>query len=147
MPSRTAKATAASQHELLGRVRAEASACSGEPYLLTVSAEGRPHCVVVAVVDWERPDGHLVVPAPSSWAGSATRGRRQVTLLWPPSTAGGYSLIVDGLASDLECASASASASAALVAVAPTRAVLHRPGRGAPGVSSCGSDCVPIFGP
>lgn len=47
--------------------------------------------------------------------------RRDVTLLWPPTEPGGYSLIVDGGAEVTD-----ASGDTARLGVVPTRALLHR---------------------
>lgn len=64
-----------------------------------------------------------------------------MTLAWPPRTADGYSLFVDGTA---EVRSAGEDA---VVTVSPSRAVLHRP---APAPtppddpSACVSDCVEL---
>ena len=62
--------------------------------------------------------------------------RPAVALLWPPAEPGGYSLIVDGDAT---------TADDRLV-VAPTKAVLHRPGPPPPAAaaSGCTSDCVRV---
>ncbi|HEU5002344.1 MAG TPA: hypothetical protein VFW71_06140 [Actinomycetota bacterium] len=118
-------------------LRTEAAKFNTEPYLMTVTEQHRPHCAVVAV-DWDPAEGRLIVPAPGSWTGSVASGHRQVTVLWPPAEPGGYSLIVDGLAS-------TSSGAGDLIGVAPTRVVLHR--RGAPVLpaSACGSDCVPLL--
>ena len=123
----------------LERLRAEISKCSAEPYLLTVTGSDRPHCGTVTV-GWDAPGCRLVVRPPSSWARSEASGRRQVSLLWPPTEPDGYSLIVDGVAS------AVVSDGETLLAIELTKAVLHRRGPGLPGNgSSCGSDCVPIL--
>lgn len=135
----TIASMARQHHEALDRLRAEAAGFTDEPYLVTVTTELRPHCGVVTV-DWDGPDSRLVVHAASSWARSEASGHRRVTLLWPPPMPGGYSLIVDGLASTLKH-----EGDEILVAVAPTRAVLHRPGRAAVAGSACGSDCVQIL--
>ena len=60
-----------------------------------------------------------------------------VSLLWPPNEPGGYSLIVDG----------EATCDGDTVAIAPTRAVLHRPGPSPDPQSSCTADCIPITAP
>lgn len=116
-------------------IRDRATAFPGEPYLLTVDADHRPHCGPTPVA-WGEDD--ILVRAPSKWVGSQASGHRQVSLLWAPAEPGGYSLIVDGVAES--------AAEVQKLSITPTRAVLHRPG--APtdqSGSSCGSDCVPIF--
>lgn len=109
-----------------------------EPYLVTVTGDGRPHCSVVTV-DWDAARQHLVVRAPSGWAESDASGYRRVTLLWPPVEPGGNSLIVDGTAE-------TAAGDETSLAIRPTRAVLHRraPAAAGGGVSS-GPDCVPVL--
>ncbi|MGH3247279.1 MAG: hypothetical protein ACRDOI_13865 [Trebonia sp.] len=123
----------------LGRLRAETRARASEPYLLTVTSGGRPHCGTVTVT-WD--DDRLAVwPVPRKWAEAEAAGYRQVTLLWPPSEPGGYNLIIDGTA-----ARGQANDDQALL-VTVTRAVLHRRGAApATSGSSCGSDCVPLTG-
>jgi hypothetical protein len=124
--------------EDLDRLRAAAAGFVTEPYLVTVNAHHQPHCAVVTV-NWDVPGEQLIVHAPSSWPGSEASGHRQVTLLYPPAEPGGYSLIVDGLAGPL------GGPDGELLAVVPTRAVLHRRGEPPSPDSSCGSDCVPIL--
>jgi hypothetical protein len=82
----------------------------------------------------------MLVRAPSKWADADARGHRHVSLLWPPAYAGGYSLIVDGVAQ-----SAAAEAEQQL-SISPTPAVLHRRGHASDNSQSpCASDCVPVF--
>jgi hypothetical protein len=124
----------------LERVREEAMRRGSGAFLLTVSGDGRPHVVAVAVA-WQ--DGSLVMGAGRSSARNAT-DRPGVTLLWPPVAPRGYSLIVDG------DAAVEPSEDGGRVTVRASRAVLHRPGTAEPGsdasaASSCGSDCVPLF--
>ena len=54
--------------------------------------------------------------------------RPTVSLLWPPTAAAEYSLIVDG----------DATVDGSTVRIAPTRAVRHRPAPGG------GNDCAPV---
>ncbi|MGH3207331.1 MAG: hypothetical protein ACRDNO_06195 [Trebonia sp.] len=125
------------------RLRAEIRLRASDPYLLTVTSSGRPHCGTVSVA-WDAGRGPLAVsPVPHTWADSEAAGYRQVTLLWPPAEPGGYSLIVDGTGTG---ARAEAGDDPALV-VTVSRAVLHRRGSApAGGSSACGSDCVPLIG-
>ena len=121
--------------ESLERLRDEMADFATEPYLLTVTEEDRPHCATV-VVAWDA--DRLVVAAPSIWPGSEARGRRQVSLLWPPGQAGGYSLIVDGLADTM--------VGGERRHILPIKAVLHRRGVASPSsISSCQSDRIPIL--
>jgi len=107
-----------------------------DPYLLTVTADNRPHCGTVTV-QWDTSGRRLIAAAPSSWPGSAQSGHCQVSLLWPPPRPDGYSLIVDGDAALVDAEQ--------VLTVRPTRAVLHRRGAGRPGAgASCSSDCIPI---
>ncbi|OBI27149.1 hypothetical protein A5709_06165 [Mycobacterium sp. E1386] len=104
-------------------------------YLVTVDDDYRVHTVAVeprlreAIVD-------------VGLIGGRTRQnlaqRRDVTLLWPPSEPGGYSLIVDGTAEVTD------AGDAVRLAVAPTRALLHREAEpDSPGAAKgCLHDCV-----
>jgi hypothetical protein len=108
----------------------------GFAYLLTVTGDQRAHAVAVRpVVDGDglRLDG----------LGGRTRAnveaRPDVSLVWPPVTDGGYTLIVDGTATLLEGGAS----------VAPSHAVLHRPADHAAdgqasGATSCDNDCLPV---
>jgi len=119
----------------LAELRSASAGYRASPYLLTTSDDGRPHAVAVTVT-W---DGDELVAV----AGGRTRAngaaRPLVSLLWPPSEPGGYSLIVDG--------DAVIAPSGAEVRVRPTKAVLHRPATApAPAeAGACGSDCVPLL--
>ncbi|HZP30670.1 MAG TPA: pyridoxamine 5'-phosphate oxidase family protein, partial [Acidimicrobiia bacterium] len=76
----------------LERLRHElADFASTATYLLTVSADGRPHSVAVAP-RWQGDE--LVMGAGKTSVGNAA-ARPQVSLVWAPAEAGGYSLIVD----------------------------------------------------
>lgn len=121
------------------RLLQQVSRFPGDPYLLTVTAENRPHYGIVTV-RWDVADRRLLVAAPSSWLGSAESGYCQVSLIWPPPEPDGRSLIVDGDA----CSTRDAGEK--MLAIHPTRAVLYRPGQSRPGTdASCGSDCIPIL--
>lgn len=104
-------------------------------YLLTVAEGGGPHAVAA------RPllaDGAVTVEVGSRCMGNAT-SRPSVSLLYPPTTVDGYSLIVDGTARVDE----------GRLRITPTRAVLHRPGprpASAATGGTCGSDCVELTG-
>ncbi|HET6651488.1 MAG TPA: pyridoxamine 5'-phosphate oxidase [Nocardioides sp.] len=111
-------------------------AAYGFAYLVTVTDDHRTH--VVAVRPTMEADGLRV-----EGLGARTRAnvgvRPDVTLVWPPVTDGGYTLIVDGRARPDDDGAA----------VTPTHAVLHRPAADAPegqpsDATSCGADCVPV---
>jgi hypothetical protein len=101
-------------------------------YLITVGDDYRAHTVAVDAV---LSDGTLEVGT----VGNATRGNAtahgEVTLVWPPGTPGGYTLIVDGRG-ELD---------GGQLRVVPSRAVLHR--KAAPGTATkpgCKDDCLPL---
>lgn len=101
-------------------------------YLLTSTA-GAPHAVAMVPL-FEA--GEFVVHGVGRRSRENLLARPQVSLVWPPESEAGYSLIVDGLA----------SADADAVRIRPSRAVLHRPAPRpepvAPG--ACASDCVEL---
>jgi hypothetical protein len=108
-------------------------------YLVTVDDDYRVHTVTVEPELRERVmDVGLI--------GGRTRrnveSRSAVTLLWPPSEPGGYSLIVDGRGEIAEMADSNDDTAA--LRVVPTRALLHRnadpttPGS----ATGCLHDCV-----
>ena len=108
-------------------------------YLVTVDDDYRVHTVTVEPELRERVmDVGLI--------GGRTRKnvqrRSAVTLLWPPSEPGGYSLIVDGQAQIVPVADSDEDTAA--LQVVPTRALLHRnadpttPGS----ATGCLHDCV-----
>jgi hypothetical protein len=113
----------------LADLRAAVADFGPHAFLLSVTSDGRPHAVSVAP-EW-RGDA-LVVAVGAGTAANATE-RPSVTLLWPPTEAGGYSLIVDG----------AASVDGGQVAVTPKKAVLHRSAATPDGGAR--SDCVPVF--
>jgi hypothetical protein len=122
----------------LEKLRTEAERFGATPYLLSVSDDGRPHSVSVAVV-WE--DAGCVADAGKRTLANAA-ARPKVSLLWAPIEPGGYSLIVDA------DASVRGEGDAARVLLRPTRGVLHRPAA-TPGASppkpGCSADCVPLL--
>jgi hypothetical protein len=103
-------------------------------YLVTVGDDFRAHTVAV---DPALADGSLRIGAVGNSTRRNASAHPDVTLVWPPRDAGGYSLIVDGRATVDDDG----------LAVAPTGAVLHRPAvPGTPTASGCGDDCVPVSG-
>jgi hypothetical protein len=113
------------------RLREEVARYGPNPFILTVSEDGRPHAVSAAVA-WEGDD--LVGGCGRSTAVNAA-ARPEISLLWPPADPGGYSLIVDGTASVAD----------QQVRLHPSRAVLHRSAPSPDPSRSCSSDCVPIM--
>lgn len=85
-------------------------------YLITVDDGCRVHTVTVAPT---LRDGTLDVGPVGGHTRDNLARRRNVTLLWPPTEPGGYSLIVDGHARDAGPGSVS-------LVVVPDRALLHR---------------------
>ena len=99
-------------------------------YLITVDDNYRAHTVAVEPELRDLPDGPAGPEGPKAildvgLIGGRTREnlahRSDVTLLWPPSEPGGYSLIVDGRAEATE-----SDAQTVRLGVVPTRALLHR---------------------
>lgn len=107
----------------LDRLHEEVTRFGSGPFLLTVGDDGRPHATAVAVT-WE---GSTLVAGVGRRSAANVAERPDVSLLWPPVDAGGFSLIVDGRA----------TADGEQVVVTPERAVLHRRRADGPG-----SDCV-----
>jgi hypothetical protein len=101
-------------------------------YLITVSDDHHAHTVAVDPILAD--GGFQFGPLGRTTLINATR-HGDVTLLWPPATPGGYTLIVDGRA----------ELTGDALRVHPTRAVLHREATpNSPSTSSCGDDCVPL---
>jgi hypothetical protein len=123
----------------LASLREEIDRHGSVAFFLTVGSDGRPHSVQLGV-DWSEP-GRLVVHPGNSTVANAV-ARPLVSLLWPPTEPGGYSLIVDATVTE---ASGTGDGDNA-VSVQPTKAVLHRPARSDdPGAVAHGSDCVRVF--
>ena len=104
-------------------------------YLITVGDDYRAHTVAVAPV---LSDGVIGVGSIGNTTRKNVGQHDGVTLVWPPSQPGGYTLIVDGLGMLTDDA----------LTVKPTRAVLHRPAApDAPATNpGCLHDCVPLEG-
>ena len=104
-------------------------------YLITVGDDYRAHTVAVAPV---LSDGVIGVGSIGNTTRKNVGQHDGVTLAWPPSQPGGYTLIVDGLGMLTDDA----------LTVKPTRAVLHRPAApDAPATNpGCLHDCVPLEG-
>ncbi len=115
---------------LLDDLREQTTRFGDAAYVITVTADGRPHAVSVKV-GWD--DDALSFGAGRTTVANAS-DRPDIALLWPPFEPGGYSLIVDGHASRRDGAAGDG------LVVEPSRAVLHRPASSGPG-----SDCVNIL--
>jgi hypothetical protein len=97
-------------------------------YLVTVGDDFRAHTVAVEPV---LADGRFDVGPVGGATNRNLSAHPDVTLVWPPSEPGGYTLIVDGRGESQF--------------VVPDRAVLHR--KAAPGVATkpgCKDDCQPL---
>ncbi|MGB0973285.1 MAG: pyridoxamine 5'-phosphate oxidase family protein [Mycobacterium sp.] len=115
-------------------------------YLVTVSDDYRAHTVAVHP---ELVEGRLGIDSVGKSTRRNASSHADVTLVWPPRELGGYTLIVDGLA----------TVAGGALTVEPTGAVLHRPATPAsptgaalrrgdtpasPSGSGCGDDCIPL---
>lgn len=104
-------------------------------YLLTVTDDGRPHAVHVAV-EW---DGDRLAVAVGKRSAANAAARPSVSLLFPLRTDGDYSLIVDGTASS------AAGGAEPRVLITPGKAVLHRAAAVPDPAAPCAADCVPLL--
>jgi hypothetical protein len=112
----------------LERLREQVDAFGPRPFLVTVG-EGAAHVVSVEVAF---DDDSFVVPAGRTSRQNAA-DHPSVTLLWPPTDGGPYSLIVDGTAE---------AGDGEQLVVRPGRAVLHRMA----GADGDLPSCVPLEG-
>ncbi len=123
----------------LASLREEIDRHGSVAFFLTVGSDGRPHSVQLGV-DWAEPGWLVVHPGNSTVANAVARPL--VSLLWPPTEPGGYSLIVDATVTEASGTGTGDNA----VSVQPTKAVLHRPAKSDhPGAVAHGSDCVRVF--
>jgi len=123
----------------LERLRAEIERFELGPYLLTVSDDDRAHCTAV-VVAWAGDE--LLMPAGNRTLSNA-RARPSISLLWPPTSPGEHSLIVDATVTATRGTGQGDNA----ITARPDRAVLHRPAAAENGAGARGSDCAPVFAP
>lgn len=99
-------------------------------YLVTVSEEGRAHVLSV----WpDVTEEGLVVDGVGRHSQANAAAQPTVTLVWPPADPGGFSLLVDGVA----------TVDGSTITVVPGKAILHRPAPGPDG-RRAGSDCVDV---
>ncbi len=100
-------------------------------YLVTVTDDARSHVLSV----WAEPteSGLVVEGAGRHTQENAGHLPRDVTLVFPPLQAGGFTLLVDGRA----------TVDGTTVTIAPTKAILHRPAAGPDGrrVAATASTC------
>jgi len=120
----------------LDALRVEIDERSRPPYLLTVSPDGRPHAVAVQVA-WE---GDALTTEPGNRTAANAGDRRLVSLVWPPDTVDGYSLIVDASVTTVDAPGDGLNR----LVLSPTKAVLHRPATVLGPADGCGADCVPL---
>lgn len=100
---------------LVEALRERIAEFGGGAFLISASAEGRVHVASIA----PRVDGAVLVVVAGRTTLANVATNPSVTVLWPRSPDGAYSLIVDGLAT------AGSRIDGGLV-VTPSRAVLHR---------------------
>jgi Pyridoxamine 5'-phosphate oxidase len=102
-------------------------------YLVTVGNDARAHVVAVSTT---LANDTLLVTDPGRRTRVNLAAHPSVTLVWPPTNPSEYSLIVDGVGSMRDDE----------LAVALTRAVLHRPARPQTTTTGdgCESDCVEL---
>ncbi len=117
-------------------------------YLVSASSSGAPHAVAVHPV-LAGPD--VVIDGVGRRSVANITERREIALVGPPADDGGYSLIIDGVAT----LDGDDGAGTTRIRLRPSRAVWHRPApsptggsgahAGAPeGDHGCGADCRPI---
>ncbi|WP_299561584.1 pyridoxamine 5'-phosphate oxidase family protein [uncultured Mycolicibacterium sp.] len=106
-------------------------------YLVSVGDDYRPHTVAVEPT---LRDGRLDLGPVGRHTRRNTARHPEVTVVWPPRQAGGYSLIVDARALPADGES---------LCVEPLRAVLHRRAAATGAATSPDGlhDCVPIERP
>ena len=102
----------------------------GFAYFVTVGEDRRVHLVAVTPVLGTE---GIVVGGLGRHSVANAAATPAVTLVWPPTVDGGYSLIVDG----------TATVGDDTAVVVPTKAVLHRPAPGPDG-QRVGNDCQPV---
>jgi hypothetical protein len=101
-------------------------------YLVTVGEEGKAH--LLAVLPELSPDA-LTISGVGKHSLANVELHPTATLVWPPTSPDGFSLIVDG--------TATVGTSDGEIVVKPTKAILHRPAVDAEG-NRTGSDCAPV---
>lgn len=100
-------------------------------FLITMSIDGQAHVVST----WPRLEDEILVVEAGRTSQANAAANPSVTLLWPRSSDGAYSLIVDGTAVD--------DPDGGAIAVHPLQAVLHR----LVDATGDGPRCVPVEQP
>ena len=103
-------------------------------YLITADDDYRVHTVTV---EPQLCDTVLDIGLVGGGTRANLARRSDVTVLWPPTEPGGYSLIVDGVAELSEVGDETARCH-----VVPTRALLHRNADSPSAAKGCLHDCV-----
>lgn len=99
-------------------------------YLVTVSEDAGSHVLSV----WpEMTAAGIRVDGVGRHTQANAAAHPAVTLVFPPTERGGYTLLVDG----------TATVDASTVTIAPATAILHRPAAGPDG-RRAGSDCIDV---
>jgi hypothetical protein len=101
-------------------------------YLVTVGDEGRAHLLAVLP---ELGDDALTIGGVGTHTLANVATHPTATLVWPPASPDGFSLIVDG--------AAAVGADDGVIVVTPTKAILHRPAVDTAGKRT-GSDCASV---
>ncbi len=112
---------------------AQRAAGYGFAYLITITPHGRVHTSVVHPAV----GGGAVTVAASDRVRTNVRAHPELSLVWPPPDATGYSLIVDGVGDERD----------GVLTLTPSRAILHRPATepSAPGAADgCVQDCIEL---
>lgn len=105
-------------------------------YVLTVRDDATPHIAHLAM----RLDGEVLRCGASRSAAANVAQRPTISVLWPPYEPGGYSMIVDAVASTFD------GADGLELELQPTSGVLHRPATPATPANNpnCSSDCASL---
>ncbi len=101
-------------------------------YLVTVGDDGRAHLLAVLP---ELAGDALTIGGVGKHSLANVATHPTITLVWPPASPDGFSLIVDG--------TAKTGADDSVIVVSPTKAILHRPAVDIAGKRT-GSDCAPV---
>jgi hypothetical protein len=119
---------------LLDGLREQTTKFGPSAYVITVTDGGKPH-VVSVMVDWS--DDRLVFGAGRTTL-ACVAARSDVALLWAPIEPGGYSLIVDGVATRED-------PQRDRLSLRPAKAILHRSAATSTDADGQVSDCVPVL--
>lgn len=118
----------------LDALRDELATYERPAYLATAGDDGPPH-LVSTFLRWS--DGAFVAECGRTSATNLS-ARSTASLVVPPNEVGGYSLIIDARAEDVDVEARTAR-------LVPLKAVLHRPAAvPGDGTDGCGHDCKPL---